>query len=52
MCVEHDAVVGGVEGVFVVRVHDVDVFVVELGILHHQGRRVYCVDGGIHLVGR
>jgi hypothetical protein len=33
---EHDAVVGGVEGAFQVRVHDVDVFVVYFCIFHHH----------------
>jgi hypothetical protein len=33
---EHDSVVGGVEGVFEVRVHDVDVLVVNFGIFHHH----------------
>jgi hypothetical protein len=33
---EHDAVVRGVEGAFEVRVHDVDVFVVELRVLHRH----------------
>jgi hypothetical protein len=37
---EHDAVVGGVEGAFEVRVHDVDVVVVDFCILHHHD------DGG------
>jgi hypothetical protein len=33
-------VVGGVEGVFEVRVHDVDIFVVYFCVLHHHD------DGG------
>jgi hypothetical protein len=33
---EHDAVVGCVEGVFEVRVHDVDVFIADFGFLHHH----------------
>jgi hypothetical protein len=37
---KHDAVVRGVEGSFEVRVHDVHVFVVELGIFYHHN------DGG------
>jgi hypothetical protein len=35
MCVEHDAVVCGFQAAFEVRVHDVDVFVVNFGIFHH-----------------
>jgi hypothetical protein len=34
---EHNAVVGGIESAFEVRVHDVDVLVVEFGVLHHHG---------------
>jgi hypothetical protein len=37
---EHDAVVGGIEGAFEVRLHDVDVFVVYFGVFHHHD------DGG------
>jgi hypothetical protein len=37
---EHDAVVGGVEGALEVRVHDIDVFELNFGILHHHD------DGG------
>jgi hypothetical protein len=37
---EHDAVVCGVEGAYEVRVHDVDVFFVDFGVLHHHD------DGG------
>jgi hypothetical protein len=37
---EHDAVVGGIEGAFDVRVHDVDVFVVYFCVLQHHD------DGG------
>ena len=33
---EHDAVVRGVEGAFEIRVHDVDVFVVEFRVLHRH----------------
>jgi hypothetical protein len=33
---EHDAVVYCIKCAFEVRVHDVDVFVVELGVLHHD----------------
>jgi hypothetical protein len=33
---ENVAVVGGVEGAFEVRLHDVDVSVVEFCILHHH----------------
>jgi hypothetical protein len=41
MCLNiNDAVVCGVKGAFEVRVHDVDVFVVEFGVLHHHD------DGG------
>jgi hypothetical protein len=31
----HDAVVGGIEGAFGVRVHDVDVLVMDFGVLYH-----------------
>jgi hypothetical protein len=37
---EHDAVVGGIEGAFEVRVHYVDVLVMDFGVLHHHD------DGG------
>jgi hypothetical protein len=33
---EHDAVVGSVESAIEVRVHDVDVFVVNFGVFHHH----------------
>jgi hypothetical protein len=33
---EHDGVVGCVEGAFEVGIHDVEVLVVELGVLHHH----------------
>jgi hypothetical protein len=37
---EHDAVVSGIEGAFEVGIHDVDVFVMNFGVLHHHD------DGG------
>jgi hypothetical protein len=37
---EHDAVVGGVEGSFEVLVHSVDIFVVQFSVLYHHD------DGG------
>jgi hypothetical protein len=37
---EHHAVVCDVEGAFEVRVHDVDVFLINFGIFHHHD------DGG------
>jgi hypothetical protein len=33
---EHDAVVGGVEGSLEIGIHDVEVFVEELGVFHHH----------------
>jgi hypothetical protein len=33
---KHDAVVGGIEGAFEVRVHDVDVLVMSFGVLRHH----------------
>jgi hypothetical protein len=41
---EHDAMVCGVEGAFEVRVHDVDVFLVDFRVPHHHD------DGGYGVV--
>jgi hypothetical protein len=45
---EHDAVVGCIEGAFEVGIHDVDVLVVELGVLyHHDDGGESVVDGAV-----
>jgi hypothetical protein len=41
---KHDAVVGGIEGALEVGIYDVEVLVVELGVLHHHD------DGGESVV--
>ena len=41
---EHDAVVGSVEGALEVGMHDVEILVVELSVLHHDD------DGGESVV--
>jgi hypothetical protein len=41
---EHDAVVGCVKGALEFGIHDLEVLVVELGVLHHHG------DGGESVV--
>jgi hypothetical protein len=42
---EHDAVVCGIEGVFEVNVHYVDVLVVDFGVIHHLDDGGECVVG-------
>jgi hypothetical protein len=37
---EHNTVVGGIEGAFEIRVHYLDVFLVDFGVFHHHD------DGG------